>query len=160
MRSARIRNARYRTHTHGYHHASGYCPPRSAAWRRLVRPWTLVRQITSGNETHKVVCKLSWRGPARDDSLVSRSDYVGLVARTSVEADEKIIEIDSPLMNPAHRSIGNGKGRRPAAGPPLLARRVDNRLSDRGGSHGIAIMFHRRFHRSILPARPNQSSQS
>jgi ISXO2-like transposase domain len=30
--------------THGYHHASHHCGPRSATWRRrLVRPWTLVR---------------------------------------------------------------------------------------------------------------------
>lgn len=41
--------------------------------------------------------------PAIVKAVVSRSDYVGLVARTSVEADEKggllkIIEIDSPLM--------------------------------------------------------------
>jgi DNA-binding transcriptional LysR family regulator len=41
--------------------------------------------------------------PAILKAVVSRSDYVGLVARSSVEADEKcgllkIIEIDSPLM--------------------------------------------------------------
>jgi hypothetical protein len=30
---------------HGYHHASHNCPCHSVAWRRLVRPWTLVLDV-------------------------------------------------------------------------------------------------------------------
>lgn len=35
--------------TYGYDHDSRHCRSRSAAWRRLVRPWTLVRTLIPSN---------------------------------------------------------------------------------------------------------------